>query len=40
MAGYEYEDVIGKNCRFLQGEDMDKDSVREIKKALQDKKFH
>ncbi|MDM5337032.1 PAS domain-containing protein [Fictibacillus enclensis] len=38
MAGYEYEEVIGKNCRFLQGEDTDKDSVREIKEALQDKK--
>jgi PAS domain S-box-containing protein len=33
-TGYEREDVIGRNCRFLQGENTNKDTVQEIKRAL------
>lgn len=34
MTGYTYDEVIGKNCRFLQGEKTNKDDVQTIKEAL------
>lgn len=34
MTGYSQEDVIGQNCRFLQGRDSDKASVAKIRRHL------
>ena len=34
LTGYSKADVIGKNCRFLQGEDTDKRSVEELRRAI------
>ncbi|KXZ53572.1 hypothetical protein GPECTOR_6g489 [Gonium pectorale] len=33
-TGYSTESVLGKNCRFLQGEGTDEASVRELRKAI------
>jgi len=35
MTGYTSDDMIGKNCRFLQGENTDPDSVKKIKEAIE-----
>lgn len=34
MTGYTEEEVIGSNCRFLQGKDTDPEGVREIRNAV------
>ncbi|HER34382.1 MAG: EAL domain-containing protein [Halothiobacillaceae bacterium] len=34
ITGYAAEEAIGRNCRFLQGEQTDPDGVREIREAL------
>jgi len=34
LTGYVMEEVIGRNCRFLQGPDTDQGSVQELKTAL------
>ncbi len=34
MTGYEAEDVIGRNCRFLQGPDTSRASVAQIRQTL------
>jgi PAS domain S-box-containing protein len=34
LTGYSKEDVIGKNCRFLQGLETDNDSVKELRRAI------
>ena len=34
MAGYERNELIGNNCRFLQGPETDKDTVSEIRLAI------
>jgi diguanylate cyclase (GGDEF)-like protein/PAS domain S-box-containing protein len=34
MTGYTEEEVIGKNCRFLQGPNTDDDTVAEIRQAI------
>ena len=36
ITGYPAEEVLGKNCRFLQGEDTDRDKVRYIREALRE----
>ncbi|KAA0549854.1 EAL domain-containing protein [Bacillus sp. BGMRC 2118] len=36
MTGYEKEDVLLKNCRFLQGEDTDRKQVEKIKSAIEE----
>ncbi|HJZ92027.1 MAG TPA: PAS domain-containing protein [Gemmataceae bacterium] len=36
LTGYSRDDVIGKNCRFLQGKDTSRDAVQAIRDALQD----
>ncbi|HKT29593.1 PAS domain-containing protein [Dyella sp.] len=36
MTGYAREEVLGRNCRFLQGSDTSKDVVHEIAEALQE----
>ncbi|NGY85554.1 PAS domain-containing protein [Bacillus megaterium] len=34
MTGYKIEDIIGENCRFLQGEETNLTTVEELKKAI------
>nr|AML79646.1 putative LOV domain-containing protein [Mougeotia sp. BC-2016] len=34
MTGYSRDEVIGKNCRFLQGQETDKDEVSRLKQCL------
>lgn len=34
VSGYPADEVIGKNCRFLQGEDTDRNEVRRVRAAL------
>ncbi|WP_078391000.1 PAS domain-containing protein [Shouchella patagoniensis] len=34
MTGYSKEEVLGKNCRFLQGEDTDRKQITLIKEAI------
>jgi PAS domain S-box-containing protein len=38
MTGYAREEVIGRNCRFLQGADTNKDVVHEIADALRERR--
>ena len=35
MTGYSSEEVLGRNCRFLQGTDSDQSALLEIRTALQ-----
>jgi len=35
MTGYTKEETLGKNCRFLQGEDRDQEGVKRIREAIQ-----
>jgi PAS domain S-box-containing protein len=34
LTGYERAEILGRNCRFLQGPDTDRDAVRRIAEAL------
>lgn len=34
LTGYRSEDVLGKNCRFLQGQETDPDTVAKIRQAI------
>ena len=34
MTGYSTEEVLGRNCRFLQGEDTDSHAVTELREAI------
>ena len=34
LTGYVAEDVLGRNCRFLQGPDTDEEPVREMREAI------
>jgi PAS domain S-box-containing protein len=36
ITGYSKEESIGKNCRFLQGLETDKNSIKKIKKSMSD----
>lgn len=36
MTGYSEEQVVGRNCRFLQGERTDRDTVAEVRTALRE----
>ncbi|OWY30582.1 histidine kinase famiy protein [Herbaspirillum robiniae] len=38
MTGYTREDVIGKNCRFLQGPETDRAAVAQIRRAIEQRK--
>ncbi|RPK12718.1 PAS domain-containing protein [Priestia endophytica] len=38
LTGYDEKDVIGRNCRFLQGKATNGETVREVRKAIQQKK--
>ncbi|MFC6725959.1 PAS domain-containing protein, partial [Halobium palmae] len=35
MTGYDAEEVLGQNCRFLQGEDTDPERVAELREAVE-----
>ena len=35
MTGYRQEEVIGRNCRFLQGAETDKEDVQKMRKAIE-----
>lgn len=35
LTGYSRLEILGKNCRFLQGDDTDPDAIAEIRQALQ-----
>lgn len=34
LTGYSQDDVLGKNCRFLQGEDTDPRTIDQLKRAI------
>ena len=34
MTGYELDEIIGRNCRFLHGDDRDQEGLEEIREAL------
>ena len=34
LTGYQRDEVLGKNCRFLQGEKTDKTTINNIRKSL------
>ncbi|WP_337136348.1 PAS domain-containing protein, partial [Staphylococcus aureus] len=34
LTGYSKEEVLGRNCRFLQGDDKDQDGLEAIREAL------
>ncbi|XP_039145243.1 LOW QUALITY PROTEIN: phototropin-2-like [Dioscorea cayenensis subsp. rotundata] len=40
MTGYATEEVIGKNCRFLQGPETDKEEVAKIREAVKNGKSY
>jgi PAS domain S-box-containing protein len=35
MTGYSWHELVGKNCRILQGPDTDRDTVAEIRRAIE-----
>jgi PAS domain S-box-containing protein len=37
MTGYKQEEILGLNCRFLQGKDTDRSSVAKIRESLNKK---
>lgn len=39
LTGYPEEEVVGRNCRFLQGPDTDRAEVNRIKEAIDDQRF-
>ena len=36
ITGYSVSDVVGRNCRFLQGEDTDPEAIEEIRHGLRE----
>lgn len=36
LTGYSREDILGRNCRFLQGRDTEPDTVRAIRNGIED----
>jgi PAS domain S-box-containing protein len=38
LTGYRQEDVIGRNCRLLQGQDTDRATVAEVRRALEEQR--
>jgi len=40
MTCYSAEELIGRNCRFLQGKDTDRDTVDTIRTAIRERREH
>jgi PAS domain S-box-containing protein len=38
ITGYDREEIIGRNCRFLQGEDRDQPEIERIREALRERR--
>ncbi len=38
MTGYDADEVLGRNCRFLQGPDTDRDTVAEVRRAIREQR--
>ncbi len=38
LTGYSEQDILGRNCRFLQGPDTDRATVAEVRKALEEQR--
>ena len=38
MTGYPADEVLGRNCRFLQGEDTDEAAIDELRRAIADER--
>jgi PAS domain S-box-containing protein len=38
MTGYSRDELIGHNCRFLQGQETDKETVREVRQAIAERR--
>ncbi|MCG6985668.1 MAG: PAS domain-containing protein [Thiocapsa sp.] len=38
ITGYSHEEIIGRNCRFLQGQDRDQDGLEKIREAIREQK--
>ena len=38
ITGYDQEEIVGRNCRFLQGDDRDQPEIEQIGKALRERK--
>ncbi|XGI83524.1 PAS domain S-box protein [Halorutilales archaeon Cl-col2-1] len=38
ITGYTKDEVVGRNCRFLQGDDTDDETVAEIREAIEDER--
>ena len=38
ITGYSRDETIGRNCRFLQGEDRDQEGIQRIREAIRDVK--
>ena len=36
ITGYSYDEAVGQNCRFLQGEDRDQPGVDEVREAIRE----
>ncbi len=34
LTGYEMDEIVGKNCRFLQGRDLNQENIQSIKNAI------
>ena len=37
MTGYSFDETVGKNCRFLQGNDKNQPEINMLRKALKEK---
>src|SRR3954466_1221427 len=38
ITGYSIEEAVGKNCRFLQGEDRDQPALEELRAAIREER--
>lgn len=38
ITGYSQEEIIGRNCRFLQGEERDQDGLEKVRAAIRERK--